>query len=1246
MSKKNSNSLKKQDFRTYLDAAEQGDADSQYNVGRCYFEGTGVDQDNDEAYKWFEKAAEQNHVHAEYMIGECFLNGVSSEAFKWFLKAAEHGDAEAQYKVGRCYFEGSGVGENEEEAFKWLLKSAEQGHAAAQYMTGRCYLEGIGVLEDKAEAFKWYSKASEQGNGPAQFKLSGRYFMGEGVSANYAAAFKWWKKSVRQSLKDNKSEIISMMFGFVLLASLGFSVAKFFGMLMNNYSGAVAELKEKAAVVYGIGMCEYAEIKDSAELWRLYLEEFPDGKCAETARRQLAMLIVPDANETSAKDRDEDESACENARKHKTIYAWQSYLKDFPNGKCADKAEAFLAKTDEKECETIREDDEQYVWEEYIKTFPHGKCADKADKIICEETRKQNTRAAWESYLKLFPDGKCAEEGKAVRKNFKKTGNLEWSDLLQSYTSWKEADNYCKNLEEDGHSDWRVPNIDELRTLVQNHPGTVVGGKCRISEKHNKLNDEFYIGSEECYGMEGYNFSKLCDTVWLLSSSKFSDYEEDDDEALTWGIDFGNGALMILADPDFLPIDSGGESFVRCVRQDDHDACETAKKYNKPYYWMFYLENFPNGECAAKAKVVWEKEDKKACKTARKENTRAAWENYLKKFAKGQCADEGNAVRNKLKQIGGLEWADISDDEMSSEDAASYCKNLEEDGYKDWRLPTMDELRVLVQNHPGTVAGGKCKYRYPWGMTGICQGMEGDDFSKLGDKEKLLFTLGFTDHGNEYVESIDFSNGGFSSGYKFYVRCVRQDDSAACEAARKEETDNAWKYYLSLFPKGVCAEEARAGAKEDAVCERARKENTRAAWEKYLEKFPNGKCAEEGKTVRGGYIKVGNVEWSDIIENNADKALSCEDLEADGHKDWRDPNIDELRLLVQNHPGLVAGGKCGISELEDNLDELEDVESCGGIEGENFSKLGDRVCLASISRSSDSEFSICFDDGGIVLTDSSSSHSMKRCVRQNDGDACETAKKYNKFYYWKHYLENFPDGKCAAEAKVFWEKEDRKKCKKAREVGYWKYKYLLWKIYLKEFPNGKCAAEAAAFFEKDDKNICRKAVWKKEYGYWKDYLQEYPKGYCAEEAKRNVKKMQTTGWLQWSEMSEEGKNWNDAVNYCRNLKELGYTDWRLPNIDELRVLVQNCPKTERGGECRVSAKNGCLAVECQKPEGSCSCEENEEIKYSRLRNNYSYWLWSSSTLSDSGNSAWRIDFSNAEVGDSYKVGENYVRCVR
>ncbi len=67
-----------------------------------------------------------------------------------------------------------------------------------------------------------------------------------------------------------------------------------------------------------------------------------------------------------------------------------------------------------------------------------------------------------------------------------------------------------------------------------------------------------------------------------------------------------------------------------------------------------------------------------------------------------------------------------------------------------------------------------------------------------------------------------------------------------------------------------------------------------------------------------------------------------------------------------------------------------------------------------------------------------------------------------------------------------------------------------------------------------------------------------------------------------------------------------------------------------------------------KPEDSCSCEQKADVEYSKLPNESwrINWFWSSSTLSDSKNSAWRVDFSNAEVGESYKVGENYVRCVR
>ena len=159
--------------------------------------------------------------------------------------------------------------------------------------------------------------------------------------------------------------------------------------------------------------------------------------------------------------------------------------------------------------------------------------------------------------------------------------------------------------------------------------------------------------------------------------------------------------------------------------------------------------------------------------------------------------------------------------EENEEGKNSYCHNLVEDGHSDWRLPTIDELRVLVQNHPGTVVGGKCKISAPYLPS--CRGIEGNNFSKLGDNAELWSSTSDLTPRAAYNKSIDFSNGSFSSGDdyhdSFYIRCVRQEDSDACEAARKEETDEAWQYYLSYFPKGKCAKEAKAGAKEDALWE-------------------------------------------------------------------------------------------------------------------------------------------------------------------------------------------------------------------------------------------------------------------------------------------------------------------------------------------------------------------------------------------------------------------------------------------
>ena len=131
-------------------AAEQGVAGAQYNLGDCYYNGNGVEQNYKEAVKWFKRAAEQGHALAQYELGFCYYvgNGVKqdyAEAVKWYQKAAEQGDVKAQYKLGRCYYLGNGVEKDCEEAVKWYKKAAEQEDAFAQRELGDCYYNGNGV---------------------------------------------------------------------------------------------------------------------------------------------------------------------------------------------------------------------------------------------------------------------------------------------------------------------------------------------------------------------------------------------------------------------------------------------------------------------------------------------------------------------------------------------------------------------------------------------------------------------------------------------------------------------------------------------------------------------------------------------------------------------------------------------------------------------------------------------------------------------------------------------------------------------------------------------------------------------------------------------------------------------------------------------------------------------------------------------------------------------------------------------
>ena len=144
-----------------LQKAERGDAEAQREIGYHYSSRLRASEEQKaEGVKWYRKAAEQGDAESQYNLAECYAYaiGVSqdeTESMNWLQKAAENGWPEACLRLGKRYL----YLRNDVEAVKWLRK-AEWGDAL--YLLGECYRYGWGVPQDEKEAAKWYRKAKQE----------------------------------------------------------------------------------------------------------------------------------------------------------------------------------------------------------------------------------------------------------------------------------------------------------------------------------------------------------------------------------------------------------------------------------------------------------------------------------------------------------------------------------------------------------------------------------------------------------------------------------------------------------------------------------------------------------------------------------------------------------------------------------------------------------------------------------------------------------------------------------------------------------------------------------------------------------------------------------------------------------------------------------------------------------------------------------------------------------------------------
>jgi hypothetical protein len=126
--------------------------------------------------------------------------------------------------------------------------------------------------------------------------------------------------------------------------------------------------------------------------------------------------------------------------------------------------------------------------------------------------------------------------------------------------------------------------------------------------------------------------------------------------------------------------------------------------------------------------------------------------------------------------------------------------------------------------------------------------------------------------------------------------------------------------------------------------------------------------------------------------------------------------------------------------------------------------------------------------------------------------------------------------------------------------------------------------------------------------------------------------------------------WTTAKEYCADLAQGGHTNWRMPDIRELRSLIRGCPATESDGSCNIDLGD-CLSYSCvdwpscngcssdQGPAGGCYWDPNIQGSCGLF--------WSSTTGEDSAQGAFLVHFGDAYVADGNTVWDDArVRCVR
>lgn len=128
-------------------------------------------------------------------------------------------------------------------------------------------------------------------------------------------------------------------------------------------------------------------------------------------------------------------------------------------------------------------------------------------------------------------------------------------------------------------------------------------------------------------------------------------------------------------------------------------------------------------------------------------------------------------------------------------------------------------------------------------------------------------------------------------------------------------------------------------------------------------------------------------------------------------------------------------------------------------------------------------------------------------------------------------------------------------------------------------------------------------------------------------------------FLMWEQNDSGRMDWNSANILCERIIVAGYTDWRLPNKDELLTLIDKTQKRDSASKIQILGNEGEVVLERGIPSGL------PLINMTMFPNAQPKRYWTSVPHPDD-EYAWYVDFYDGYVSYDKRSDQYYVRCVR